>query len=182
MSTERWIDIPEEVRDIYRLWRPTPLYRPPPGKGAQDPCQDLLQVRGRKPCRQPQAQYCVPQAYYNMKEGIERLATETGAGQWGSALSWPPASSAEVHIYMVRSSFDSSPTKERHARLGRRMFRQPSDKTIMAERSWPRCGHAWIAGHRHLRGGGDAATTAIPIRPGSVLNHVLIHQSVEAWS
>ncbi len=89
MSMQKEIDIPGEVIDIYRLWRPTPLYRARRlEKAARHAGTHLLQVRGRQPRRQPQAQHRrFAQAYYNKKAGIKRLATETGAGQWGSALS-----------------------------------------------------------------------------------------------
>lgn len=88
MSTDRWIDIPEEVREIYRLWRPTPLYRAAGlEKALKTPARIYYKYEGVSPAGSHKPNTAVPQAYYNMKEGIERLATETGAGQWGSALS-----------------------------------------------------------------------------------------------
>jgi tryptophan synthase beta chain len=110
MSTERWIDIPEEVRDIYRLWRPTPLYRAAAlEKALQTPAKIYYKYEGVSPAGSHKPNTAVPQAYYNMKEGIERLATETGAGQWGSALSLATCLfGLKCTVYMVRSSFDSN--------------------------------------------------------------------------
>ena len=84
MSTERWIDIPEEVREILKLWRPTPLYRAASlEKALKTPAKIYYKYEGVSPAGSHKPNTAIPQAYYNMKEGIERLATETGAGQWG---------------------------------------------------------------------------------------------------
>ena len=112
VSSEREIEIPEPVRDAYRLYRPSPLYRAHRLEKALDtPGPHLLQVRGRQPGRQPQAQHgASPQAFYNKEEGVKRLATETGAGQWGSALAFAGALfGLEVKVYMVRASYDQKP-------------------------------------------------------------------------
>ena len=92
VSTERAIEIPEPVRDVYRLWRPTPLYRARRLEQAlETPARDLLQVRGRQPGRQPQAEHRRAAGLLQQAKGVKRLATETGAGQWGSALAFAGA-------------------------------------------------------------------------------------------
>jgi tryptophan synthase beta chain len=88
-STDRWIDIPEEVLEIYRIWRPTPLYRATRLEAAlKTPAKIYYKWEGVSPPGSHKPNTAIPQAYYNMKEGIERLTTETGAGQWGSALAF----------------------------------------------------------------------------------------------
>ena len=88
VSQERWIDIPEEVLDIYRLWRPTPLFRAHRLEQAlKTPAKIYYKYEGVSPVGSHKPNTAVAQAYYNKKEGVKRLATETGAGQWGSALS-----------------------------------------------------------------------------------------------
>src|SRR5512143_418269 len=87
VSQERYIDIPEEVQDVYRLWRPTPLFRARNLEKALDtPAKIYYKYEGVSPAGSHKLNTSVPQAYYNKKEGVKRLATETGAGQWGSAL------------------------------------------------------------------------------------------------
>ena len=128
MSTERWIDIPEEVRDIYRLWRPTPLYRAAAlEKALETPAKIYYKYEGVSPAGSHKPNTAVPQAYYNMKEGIERLATETGAGQWGSALSLATCLfGLKCTVYMVRSSFDSKPYRKSAMRVwGAECLAQP---------------------------------------------------------
>ena len=89
ISQERWINIPDEVREIYRIWRPTPLFRAIGlEKALKTPAKIYYKYEGISPAGSHKANSSVPQAYYNMKEGIERVTTETGAGQWGSALAF----------------------------------------------------------------------------------------------
>jgi tryptophan synthase beta chain len=89
MSKDRWIDIPEEVREIYRMWRPTPLFRAIGlEKALKTPAKIYYKYEGVSPAGSHKTNTAVPQAYYNLKEGTERLTTETGAGQWGSALAF----------------------------------------------------------------------------------------------
>ena len=104
MSTERWIDIPEEVREILRLWRPTPLFRAHRlEEHLKTPARIYYKYEGVSPAGSHKPNTAVPQAYYNMKEGVERIATETGAGQWGSALSMATCLfDIQCRVYMVR--------------------------------------------------------------------------------
>jgi len=111
VSTERWIPIPEEVREIYRLWRPTPLYR---AKRLEEklktPARIYYKWEGVSPPGSHKPNTAVAQAYYNMKEGVERIATETGAGQWGSALAFGTMLfGLKSTIYMVAASYDQKP-------------------------------------------------------------------------
>ncbi len=89
MSKDRWIDIPDEVRDIYNLWRPTPVFRALGLERAlKTPAKIYYKYEGVSPTGSHKPNTAIPQAYYNMKEGTERMSTETGAGQWGSALAF----------------------------------------------------------------------------------------------
>jgi len=88
VSTERWIEIPEEVRDIYKQWRPSPLFRAKRlEKLLKTPAKIYYKYEGVSPSGSHKSNTAIAQAYYNMKQGVKRIATETGAGQWGSALS-----------------------------------------------------------------------------------------------
>lgn len=110
-STERWILIPEEVREVYRLWRPTPLYR---AKRLEEklktPARIYYKWEGVSPPGSHKPNTAVAQAYYNMKEGMERVTTETGAGQWGSALAFGcMLFGLKCTVYMVAASYDQKP-------------------------------------------------------------------------
>src|SRR5947209_4358202 len=111
VSSERWIDIPDEVRDIYKLWRPSPLYRALRlEKELGTPARIYYKYEGGSPVGSHKPNTAVAQAYYNKKAGIRRLATETGAGQWGSALSLAcQLFGMECTVYMVRISYDQKP-------------------------------------------------------------------------
>ncbi|MDF1533410.1 MAG: pyridoxal-phosphate dependent enzyme, partial [Methanosarcinaceae archaeon] len=114
MSPEQYIDIPEEVRDIYRLWRPSPVYRAHRlEKALGTPAKIYYKYEGVSPAGSHKPNTSIPQAYYNMKEGVERITTETGAGQWGSALSLAcNYFDMECKVYMVRSSFKQKPYRK----------------------------------------------------------------------
>ena len=111
ISQERWINIPDEVREVYKIWRPTPLFRAfGLEKALKTPAKIYYKYEGVKPCWKPQTQHRSPQAYYNMKEGTTRLTTETGAGQWGSALAFAAGMfGLKATVYMVRASFNQKP-------------------------------------------------------------------------
>ena len=111
VSTDRWISIPEEVLDIYRLWRPTPLFRADRlEKALGTPAKIYYKYEGVSPAGSHKPNTAVPQAYYNMKEGVKRIATETGAGQWGTALAFATYQfGIECKVYMVRVSHDAKP-------------------------------------------------------------------------
>lgn len=184
MSTDRWIDIPEEVREIYRLWRPTPLYRAAALERAlKTPARIYYKYEGVSPAGSHKPNTAVPQAYYNMKEGVERLATETGAGQWGSALAMATCLfGLKCTVYMVRSSFDSKPYRKSAMRVwGAECLSSPSDKTnfgrkILAEMP-DTPGSLGIAISEAVEDAASNDDTNYSL--GSVLNHVLLHQTIE---
>ena len=154
--SERWIEIPDAVRDIYRLWRPTPLYRAHRLEGARHrrPTSSTSTRASARPAATSPTPPS-PQAYYNKQEGVKRLATETGAGQWGSALAFACAIfGLECKVYMVKVSYDQKPYRRSDGVLGREVVASPSRETQRRPRvleedpdshRQPR--------HRHLRGG-----------------------------
>jgi len=182
-SPKPYIDIPGEVLDIYRLWRATPLYRARRLEKALDtPAHIYYKYEGTSPAGSHKPNTAVPQAFYNKRAGIRRLATETGAGQWGSALSFAARLfGLECTVYMVRVSYDQKPYRRMmmHA-WGGEVFASPSDKT--------NAGRAILAATPDSQGSlgiaiseavEDAAThTDTNYALGSVLNHVLLHQTV----
>ena len=111
VATEREIEIPEPVREVYRLWRCTPLYRACRLERALDtPARIYYKYEGVSPAGSHKPNTAVPQAFYNREAGIRRIATETGAGQWGSSLSFAGALfGIEVQVFMVRVSYDQKP-------------------------------------------------------------------------
>ena len=114
VSQERFIDIPEEVREIYRIWRPTPLYRALNlEKELKTPAKIYYKYEGVSPPGSHKPNTAVAQAYYAKEEGVERLATETGAGQWGSALAFGCQKvGIECQIYMVKVSYEQKPYRQ----------------------------------------------------------------------
>lgn len=184
MSADRWIDIPDEVREIYKLWRPTPLYRAARlEKALKTPARIYYKYEGVSPAGSHKPNTAVPQAYYNREEGIERLATETGAGQWGSALSLATCLfDMKCTVYMVRSSYDSKPYRRSAMRTwGAECIPSPSDKTNFGRKILSEMpdtpGSLGIAISEAVE---DAATHEdTNYALGSVLNHVLLHQTVE---
>ena len=111
VSTERYISIPEEVREIYKLWRPTPLLRAVRLEKALDtPAKIYYKYEGVSPAGSHKPNTAVPQAYYNAKEGVKRISTETGAGQWGSSLAFAcQLFGLECLVYMVKVSYYQKP-------------------------------------------------------------------------
>ena len=111
VSTERWIDIPEPVRDIYKLWRPAPLIRARRlEKALGTPAKIFFKYEGVSPAGSHKPNTSVPQAFYNKQAGVKRLTTETGAGQWGSSLAFAGSLfDLEVEVYMVKVSYGQKP-------------------------------------------------------------------------
>src|SRR3989338_4697504 len=107
VSQERWIEIPEAVRDVYRLWRPTPLYRARRlEKALQTPARIYYKYEGVSPAGSHKPNTAVAQAFFNKEAGVKKLSTETGAGQWGSALAFAGALfGLEIKVFMVRVSY-----------------------------------------------------------------------------
>jgi len=185
MSKDRWIEIPEEVREVYRMWRPTPLFRAIGlEKALKTPAKIYYKYEGVSPAGSHKPNTAVAQAYYNLKEGTERLTTETGAGQWGSALAFAAGIfGLKATIYMVRASYDQKPYRKiMMEAFGATCYPSPSKQTesgrkILAENP-SSSGSLGIAISEAVE---DAlinekeANYAI----GSVFNHVLLHQTVE---
>ncbi|MCC7568687.1 MAG: pyridoxal-phosphate dependent enzyme, partial [Candidatus Methanofastidiosa archaeon] len=114
VSCDRYITIPEDVRDVYRIWRPSPLIRAERlEQYLKTPAQIYYKWEGVSPAGSHKPNSAIPQAYFNMKEGTERIATETGAGQWGSAISFAcKLYEIECKVYMVRASYDQKPYRK----------------------------------------------------------------------
>src|SRR5215468_513149 len=132
VSRERWIEIPDEVRDVYRLWRPSPLHRAHRlEKVLGTPARIFYKYEGTSPAGSHKPNTAVPQAYYNKRARIRRLATETGAGQWGSALSLAcQFFGLECTVYMVRISYDQKPYRRMMMNAwGAEVFASPSEHT-----------------------------------------------------
>ena len=132
MSTENWIDIPEEIMDIYRLWRPTPLFRAYHlEEYLGTPARIYYKYEGASPAGSHKTNTAIAQAYYNKKEGVKRLATETGAGQWGSALSLGcKMLGLECTVYMVKVSYHQKPYRRSMIRTwGSEVIASPSNRT-----------------------------------------------------
>jgi tryptophan synthase beta chain len=183
MSAERMIDIPDEVRDIYRLWRPTPLLRAARWeKALGTPAKIYYKYEGASPAGSHKPNTAIAQAWYNKQEGITKLTTETGAGQWGSALSLAcQLMGMECLIYMVKVSYFQKPYRRSMIRVwGAEVIPSPSDTTAS--------GRAILAEDPDSPGSlGIAISEAVEVAAsrddthyalGSVLNHVLLHQTV----
>jgi tryptophan synthase beta chain len=183
VSNDLEIEIPEPVRDIYRLWRPTPLYRARRLEKTLDtPAHIYYKYEGVSPAGSHKPNTAVAQAYYNQQAGIKRLTTETGAGQWGSALALAGTFfDIEVKVYMVRVSYEQKPYR-RHLMetWGARVLPSPSPETetgrkVLAEH--PEApGSLGLAISEAAEEAASRADTKYAL--GSVLNHVLLHQTV----
>ncbi len=182
-SPQPLIDIPGEVMDIYRLWRATPLYRARRLEKALDtPAHIYYKYEGTSPAGSHKPNTAVAQAYYNKRAGIKRLATETGAGQWGSALSLAcKMFGLECTVYMVRVSYDQKPYRRMMMHVwGGEVFASPSEHThagraVLAQTP-DSPGSLGIAISEAVE---DAATHSdTNYALGSVLNHVMLHQTV----
>jgi tryptophan synthase beta chain len=183
VSTERWIEIPEPVREIYRLWRPTPLYRARRLEAAlRTPARIYYKYEGTSPAGSHKPNTAVAQAFYNRQEGVRRLTTETGAGQWGSALAMACRMfGLECTVYMVRVSYQQKPYRRILMETwGAEVIPSPSDRThagrSIREQDPDSPGSLGIAISEAVE---DAATHEdTKYSLGSVLNHVLLHQTV----
>ena len=183
VATEREIPIPEPVRDVYRQWRPSPLYRARRlEKLLQTPAKIYYKYEGVSPAGSHKPNTAVAQAFYNKQAGVKRLCTETGAGQWGSALAFAGALfGLEVKVFMVRVSYDQKPYRRALMETyGASCTPSPSDETqagraILAQRS-DHPGSLGIAISEAVEIAAQHEDTKYAL--GSVLNHVLLHQTV----
>lgn len=182
-ATAREIAIPEPVRAVYALWRPTPLYRARLLERALDtPARIYYKYEGVSPTGSHKPNTAVPQAFFNKQDGTRRLATETGAGQWGTSLAFACSLfGLDVDVYMVRVSFDQKPYRRAAmAAYGARCVASPSTETA--------AGRNILAGNPEATGSlGIAISEAVEMAVarddtkyalGSVLNHVMLHQTV----
>ncbi len=183
VSTEREIEIPTPVRDVYRLWRPAPLHRARRLEQALGtPARIYYKYEGVSPSGSHKPNTAVAQAFYNKEEGTKRLVTETGAGQWGSSLAFAGnLFGLPVDVYMVRISYDQKPYRRAAMETyGARCVASPSNET--------ESGRAILAETPDSTGSlGIAISEAVEVAAqdddakyalGSVLNHVLLHQTV----
>ncbi len=183
VSTDRFIDIPKEVQDVYKLWRPTPLYRARRlEQHLGTPAKIFYKYEGTSPAGSHKPNTAVAQAFYNKAAGINRLVTETGAGQWGSALAMSGAFfDMEVKVFMVRVSFEQKPYRRalmqawgascipspsQETEAGRRILQQEPDSR----------GSLGIAISEAVEEAVTRSDTNYSL--GSVLNHVMLHQTV----
>jgi tryptophan synthase beta chain len=183
MSPERWIPIPAEVRDLYKIWRPTPLIRAVRlEKALKTSCRIYFKNESVSPAGSHKLNTALAQAYYNKLAGVRRLCTETGAGQWGSALAFATqVFGLECTIYMVKSSYRQKPYRRSLMHIwGGKVYASPSRHTksgravLAADPKSP--GSLGIAISEAVE---DAAThDDAKYSLGSVLNHVILHQSV----
>jgi tryptophan synthase beta chain len=183
VSTERQIEIPDEVRDVYRQWRVTPLYRARRLEKALDtPAKIYYKYEGVSPSGSHKPNTAVPQAYYNKMEGVKRLTTETGAGQWGSSLAFAGALfGLQVDIYMVKVSYFQKPyRKALMESYGARCVASPSTETAsgraILQQNPDTTGSLGIAISEAVEMAAQRDDTKYAL--GSVLNHVLMHQTV----
>jgi tryptophan synthase beta chain len=184
VSMDRYIDIPEAVRDIYKLWRPTPLIRARRLEQALGtPAHIYYKYEGASPVGSHKPNTAVAQAYYNKISGTRALTTETGAGQWGSALAMAcNFFQIDLEVYMVKASFQAKPYRRiLMETFGAQVYASPSDRTEF--------GHSILAEDQNHPGSlGIAISEAVEVAAisggtkkyslGSVLNHVLMHQTV----
>ena len=183
VTTDSYVDIPGPVLDVYKLWRPSPLYRAHRlEKALGTPAHIYYKYEGVSPAGSHKPNTAVPQAYYNARAGIRRLTTETGAGQWGTALAFACAQfGLECEVWQVRASYDQKPYRKMMIEVfGGTIHPSPSDLT--------EAGRKILAEHPDSTGSlGIAISEAVEVAAqnqdtnyalGSVLNHVLLHQTI----
>jgi tryptophan synthase beta chain len=183
VSTEREVEIPEPVREVYRQWRPAPLFRARRlEKTLQTPAKIYYKYEGVSPSGSHKPNTAVPQAFYNAQSGVKKIATETGAGQWGSSLAFAGALfGIDIKVFMVRVSYDQKPYR-------RALMETYGAKCVASPSSETQSGRAILAQDpKHPGSLGIAISEAVEVAAknedtkyslGSVLNHVLMHQTV----
>jgi tryptophan synthase beta chain len=183
VSTDGWIDIPGGVLDVYRLWRPTPLYRARRFEQAlRTPAHIYFKYEGTSPAGSHKPNTAVAQAFYNKEAGIKRISTETGAGQWGSAVAMACAFyGLECLVFMVKASYDQKPYRRIFMEtFGAEVRSSPTSTTEsgkkILEENPDSPGSLGIAISEAIEVAAQDPTTSYSL--GSVLNHVLLHQTV----
>jgi tryptophan synthase beta chain len=184
ISQDQYVDIPEEVREIYKLWRPTPLLRAVRlEKALGTPAHIYYKMEGVSPSGSHKSNSAVAQTYYNKISGTHAMTTETGAGQWGTALSMACAMfGLDLEVYMVRVSYNQKPYRRMVMETyGAQVFSSPTDRTISGQKVL-----ADNANHPGTLGIAISEAVEVAVNSngtkkyglGSVLNHVLLHQTV----
>lgn len=183
VSADKWIEIPDQVRDIYKIWRPTPLYRAYQFEKMLDtPAKIYYKYEGVSPAGSHKPNTAVAQAYYNKQEGVKRITTETGAGQWGSALAFAcNIFDIKCEVFMVRISYDQKPYRKVMMNTwGADVYSSPTDLTDAGRKiraKYPDSpGSLGIAISEAIERAAKDEHTKYSL--GSVLNHVLMHQTV----
>ncbi len=183
VSTKRWIKIPEEILEIYSHWRPTPLYRAKKLEEYLDtPAKIYYKYEGVSPPGSHKPNTAVAQAYFNKKEGVKKLTTETGAGQWGSALAYAGKMiGMDVRVYMVRVSYEQKPYRKLLMQVwGAEVYPSPSELTEAGRKirkeNPDSPGSLGIAISEAVEDAVKDKDTKYSL--GSVLNHVLLHQTI----
>ncbi|HOK80013.1 MAG TPA: TrpB-like pyridoxal phosphate-dependent enzyme [bacterium] len=183
MSTEPWIEIPEEIRKVYAMWRPTPLHRAVAlEKYLKTPARIYFKNESVSPPGSHKPNTAVAQAYYNKKEGVKRLCTETGAGQWGSALAFAcNLFDLECVVYMVKISYQQKPYRRIMMQTwNAKIYPSPSDKTNygrkLLKENPENPGSLGIAISEAIEDTISSKDSKYSL--GSVLNHVLLHQTI----
>jgi tryptophan synthase beta chain len=183
VSAERWIDIPEEVLDLYRIWRPSPMHRAYSlEKALGTPAKIYYKNESVSPAGSHKPNTAIPQAYYNYREGIKRITTETGAGQWGSALSFACQHfNIDLKVFMVKVSYHQKPYRKI-------LMNTWGADVIPSPSTFTESGRKILAEHPDSPGSlGIAISEAVEMALqdelthyslGSVLNHVLLHQTI----
>lgn len=183
VTAEKYVEIPDEVRDIYKIWRPTPLYRAYGLEKLLDtPAKIYYKYEGVSPSGSHKPNTAVPQAYYNKLEGVKRITTETGAGQWGTALSFAcQMFGIECEVYMVKVSYNSKPYRKIIMNTyGAKVFASPTNLTnagrqiLAQDPNSPGSLGIAISEAVEMAAGDENTKYAL----GSVLNHVLMHQTI----
>lgn len=183
VSQDRWVEIPDEVRNLYSIWRPTPMFRALElEKALKTNCKIYYKYEGVSPAGSHKPNTAIPQAYYNAKEGVKKISTETGAGQWGSALSFAcNLFNIECEVFMVKVSYEGKPYRKIMMNTwGGKVHSSPTNLTD--------AGRKILSQDPNSPGSlGIAISEAVEIAAlngdtkyalGSVLNHVLMHQTI----
>jgi len=183
MSADRWIPIPSEVRELYKIWRPTPLVRAVRlEKALKTNCKIYFKNESLSPSGSHKLNTALPQAYYNKKEGVKRLSTETGAGQWGSSLAFAcKLFDLGCTVYMVKSSYFQKPYRRSLMHIwGGEVFASPSERTksgrAILQELPDTPGSLGMAISEAVEDAVEHEDTKYTL--GSVLNHVLLHQTI----
>ena len=183
VATEQYVEIPEAVREVYKIYRPSPLIRAEKLEQALGTTAKIYyKYEGGSPSGSHKPNTAIPQAYYSAQEGVKRIATETGAGQWGTALSFACSQfGLDCEVYMVKGSYEQKPYRKMIMEtFGARVYPSPSGRTeaskAVLEKDPKSIGSLGVAISEAVEVAGQDERTKYAL--GSVLNHVLLHQTI----